>query len=379
MQQRGEPKAMLEAAGPPAPSITPGPHEPGPAGDGCAVGGTRGAGGGAGGRGRPHPPGWQRAAPHRPARNGGFPPGLRRAGPAPPGSRWGRSPPPPLPPSRRVPSPRESPFPSPRPRDHPTRRAGRWGRGAARPPAGRRAPAPFPAPALPPRSRGGWRRSAAGAALTSSLFSTSLNSRLILCTAMLAISAASAHSPPPPSRAQRAPPPPLPLDNSRPHQNGGGCRACAVRLPAPRPPLRRGRRVRGAARVVGLSIVGGRRGRWGDAPPSNLLLLPAAPEGRRPQPRVEARASRPGDTCGSRCRGQHCSPAAPGVTARERACGQSPGSAPCRRPAPRRLSRDGAASPASSPRGQRSPERARERREQLVRAGPDSGVPLRCL
>lgn len=117
----------------------------------------------------------------------------------------------------------------------------------------------------------------------------------------------------------------------------------------------------------------------GRPPPPNLLLLPAAPEGRRPQPRVEARASRPGDTCGSRCRGQHCSPAAPGVTARERACGQSPGSAPCRRPAPRRLSRDGAASPASSPRGQRSPERARERRGQLGKAGPDSGVPLKCL
>lgn len=96
----------------------------------------------------------------------------------------------------------------------------------------------------------------------------------------------------------------------------------------------------------------------GGRPPPQPLLLPAAPEGRRPQPRVEARASRPGDTCGSRCRGQRCSPAAPGVTARERACGQSPGSAPCRRPAPRRLSRDGAASPASSPRGQRSPERA---------------------
>lgn len=370
---------MLEAAGPPAPSITPGPHEPGPAGDGCAVGGTRGAGGGAGGRGRPHPPGWQRAAPHRPARNGGFPPGLRRAGPAPPGSRWGRSPPPPLPPSRRVPSPRESPFPSPRPRDHPTRRAGRWGRGAARPPAGRRAPAPSPAPALPPRSRGGWRRSAAGAALTSSLFSTSLNSRLILCTAMLAISAASAHSPPPPSRAQRAPPPPLPLDNSRPHQNGGGCRACAVRLPAPRPPLRRGRRVRGAARVVGLSIVGGRRGRWGDAPP--------------PQPPPPPRCPR-GKAAAAACGGAGVSPRGhlrlavsraallPGGAWRDGA-GKSVRAEPWQRslpPAGPEAAEPGwSGLPGLVPAGTAEPRESAERRGQLGKAGPDSGVPLRCL
>ncbi|XP_066851866.1 small integral membrane protein 14 isoform X2 [Anser cygnoides] len=60
---------------------------------------------------------------------------------------------------------------------------------------------------------------------------------------MLAISAAGTPPPPPPSRAQRAPPPPpLPLDNSRPHQNGGGAEhaRCGARL-------RRRRRSGGAA------------------------------------------------------------------------------------------------------------------------------------
>lgn len=100
------------------------------------------------------------------------------------------------------------------------------------------------------------------------------------------------------------------------------------------------------------------KSRCGDAASPLPSLLPAAPEGRLLQPCVEARPSRPGDTRGSRCRGQGRSPAAPGVTARGRACVQSPDGAPCRRLAPRRLSRDSAAFPASSPRGRRSRGRA---------------------
>lgn len=52
--------------------------------------------------------------------------------------------------------------------------------------------------------------------LTSSLFSTSLNSRLIRCTAMLAMSPPAADSYPPPPPPLRPPPPPPPLPSPPP-------------------------------------------------------------------------------------------------------------------------------------------------------------------
>lgn len=70
--------------------------------------------------------------------------------------------------------------------------------------------------------------------LTSSLFSTSLNSRLIRCTAMLAMSLPAADSYPPPPPPLRPPPPPPPLPpppppsviQTRAHERSCHCHPC---------------------------------------------------------------------------------------------------------------------------------------------------------
>lgn len=112
------------------------------------------------------------------------------------------------------------PRPAGRPRDRLSQGPGRGGKGGGRRrgdrrfPIGRKAAAARPAGtagvaegrALPPWAEMGVSGSSF---LTSSLFSTSLNSRLIRCTAMLAMSLPAADSYPPPPPPLR-PPPPLP-------------------------------------------------------------------------------------------------------------------------------------------------------------------------
>lgn len=204
------------------------------------------------------------------------------------------------------PVPPQAGRPAGRPRDRLSQGPGRGGKGGRRRRGERRFPLGGQAAAARPAGAAG---AAAGRALppraevgvsgrpflTSSLFSTSLNSRLIRCTAMLAMSLPAADSYPPPPPPLRPPPPPPPLPpppppsviQTRAHERCH-CHPCRRRVP----PQCRITSAPGHQNGAGSAHAhhadpGGRRSRSCGSP----IRLSSEPAPRRAAPRVSAGAS----------------------------------------------------------------------------------------